>query len=177
MNKKFYYCIFVFIAFVACNKGGNQGEKDLPVQDKEVSMVSDSTSGQQDRSDSIKMPEETILSNSASNGFDSKTTGATVTNPVENQKGRDGDLKVYGAWNMIGAVVMIYEENGNCYVIKRYNESKYGEPELYYKKSYQGQTAFVNAKDSDDMYVINRNGDLDGYNAGEKVISLQSISN
>lgn len=175
--KKFYYCLFVCIVFIACNKNGNQGDKDGVIQDKEVSASTDSTSMTRDHSYSTIMPEETVRANTSSNGFDSKTMSATITNPVGSQKGGDGKLKVYGAWNMIGAVVMIYEENGKCYVINRYNESKYGDPELYYKKTYQGQPAFVNAQDPDDMYVINQDGDLDGYNAGEKVISFPSVSN
>ena len=74
---------------------------------------------------------------------------------------------VYGAWNMMGAKVIAYQKNGRCYMVNYYGGSNYGDPELYYKTTYHGLTAFKNAEDPEDMYVINSNGDLDGYYYGD----------
>lgn len=75
--------------------------------------------------------------------------------------------KVYGAWSMMGAKVIAYQKNGNCYMVNYYGGSNYGDPERYYKTSYHGHTAFKNAEDPNDMYVINSYGDLDGYYEGD----------
>lgn len=84
--------------------------------------------------------------------------------------------KIYGAWDMRWAKVIAYQKNGHCYMVNYYGDSKYGEPELYYKTTYNGYTAFQNAEDPNDMYVINRNGDLDGYASGDYVVTfLQTI--
>lgn len=79
---------------------------------------------------------------------------------------------VYGAWNMMGAKVIAYQKNGRCYMVNYYGGSNYGDPELYYKTTYHGRTAFKNAEDPADMYVINSNGDLDGYYDGDLVTTF-----
>lgn len=83
---------------------------------------------------------------------------------------------VYGAWDMIGAKVIAYQKNGRCYMVNYYGDSNYGDPELYYKTTFGGHTAFENAEDPADMYVINSNGDLDGYNDGDLVITFRKSS-
>lgn len=75
--------------------------------------------------------------------------------------------KVYGAWNMMGAKVIAYQKNGRCYMVNYYGGSNYSDPELYIKTTWRGRTAFKNAEDPADMYVINSNGDLDGYYDGD----------
>ena len=75
--------------------------------------------------------------------------------------------KVYGAWNMTGAKVIAYQKNNRCYMVNYYGGTKYSEPELYIKTTWHGRTAFKNAEDPADMYVINNNGDLDGYYEGD----------
>ena len=82
------------------------------------------------------------------------------------KKPYDG-CKVYGAWNMMGAKVIAYQKNGKCYMVNYYGGSKYSEPERYIKTTFRGRTAFKNAEDPADMYVINANGDLDGYYEGD----------
>ena len=75
--------------------------------------------------------------------------------------------KVFGAWNMMGAKVIAYQKNGRCYMVNYYGGSNYSDPELYIKTTWRGRTAFKNAEDPADMYVINSNGDLDGYYDGD----------
>ena len=75
--------------------------------------------------------------------------------------------KVYGAWNMMGAKVIAYQKNGRCYMVNYYGGTNFGDPERYIKTTYRGRTAFKNAEDPADMYVINGNGDLDGYYDGD----------
>lgn len=75
--------------------------------------------------------------------------------------------KVFGAWNMTGAKVIAYQKNGKCYMVNYYGGSNYSDPELYIKTTFRGCVAFKNAEDPADMYVVNRNGDLDGYYEGD----------
>ena len=102
-----------------------------------------------------------------------------VAPPVEPEKPiakpYDG-CKVYGAWSMMGAKVIAYQKKGKCYMVNYYGGTNYGDPELYYKTTYRGHTAFKNAEDPDDMYVINSNGDLDGYAFGELACTFPSTS-
>lgn len=71
--------------------------------------------------------------------------------------------KVYGKWSMPGATVIAYQKKGKVYMVNHYGGSKYGDPERYIKTTYGGRIAFKNAEDPNDMYVINSDGDLDGY--------------
>ena len=86
--------------------------------------------------------------------------------PVAAKAPYDGG-KVYGKWSMMGATVIAYQKNGKCYMVNHYGGSNYGDPERYIKTTYRGRTAFKNAEDPADMYVINSNGDLDGYYEGD----------
>lgn len=82
------------------------------------------------------------------------------------KKPYDG-CKVYGAWEMYGAKVIAYQKGGKCYMVNYYGGSNFDEPERYIKTSYRGRTAFKNADDPNEIYVINSNGDLDGYSYGD----------
>ena len=75
--------------------------------------------------------------------------------------------KVYGKWNMHGAVLVVYKKNNTCYMVNYYGGSNYGEPERYIKTTFRGCTAFKNAEDPNDVYVINDDGNLDGYYEGD----------
>lgn len=75
--------------------------------------------------------------------------------------------KVYGKWNMMGAIVIAYQKGNNCYMINYYGGSNYGEPEIYIKTTFRGQTAFKNTEDFNDVYVINQDGNLEGYYCGD----------
>ncbi len=92
---------------------------------------------------------------------------APPTPPAPEVKAPYDGCKVYGKWNMMGASVIAYQKGGRCYMVNYYGGSNYGDPELYYKTTYQGGTAFKNSEDPNDVYVINSNGDLDGYYAGD----------
>lgn len=92
---------------------------------------------------------------------------APPTPPASDVKAPYDGCKVYGKWSMMGAIVIAYQKGGRCYMVNYYGGSKYGDPELYYKTTYRGRTAFKNAEDPADVYVINRNGDLDGYYDGD----------
>lgn len=81
------------------------------------------------------------------------------------KKPYDG-CKVFGKWSMMGATVIVYQKGDNCYMVNHYGGSKYDEPERYIKTTFRGCTAFKNAEDLADVYVINNNGDLDGYYEG-----------
>lgn len=97
------------------------------------------------------------------------TTINYVTSPKEpnNVKAPYDGCEIYGKWSMYGATLIVYKKNGKTYMINYYGDNNYGDEELYRKTSYRGKTAFVNTEDPADMYVINANGDLDGYNMGE----------
>ena len=86
--------------------------------------------------------------------------------PVRVKTPYDG-CKVYGKWNMIGAVVIVYQKGNNCYMVTYFGDSNYGEPEKFIKTTYKGCTAFKNAEDHADLYVINKSGNLDGYYEGD----------
>lgn len=86
--------------------------------------------------------------------------------PKEVKTPYDG-WKVYGKWSMAGATLIVYKKGGRCYMVNYYGSTNYGEPELYIKTTYHGSPAFKNAEDPADMYVINSNGDLDGYYGGD----------
>lgn len=86
--------------------------------------------------------------------------------PVAAKAPYDG-CKIYGKWSMTGATVIAYQKNGKCYMVNHYGDSNYGDPERFIKTTYRGRTAFKNAEDPADMYVINSNGDLDGYYEGD----------
>lgn len=75
--------------------------------------------------------------------------------------------KVYGKWNMVGATVIVYQKGNNCYMVNYYGGTNYGEPERFIKTKFKGRTAFKNAEDPADMYVINKYGDLEGYYEGD----------
>lgn len=75
--------------------------------------------------------------------------------------------KVYGKWNMMGATLIVYQKGNKCYMVNYYGGSNYGEPERFIKTTYRGRTAFKNAEDPDDVYVINGEGNLDGYYCGD----------
>lgn len=83
--------------------------------------------------------------------------------------------KIYGKWSMYGATLIVYQKNGRTYMVNYYGGNSYGDEELYRKTTYRGRTAFVNADDPDDMYVINANGDLDGYNMGDLATTFSRI--
>lgn len=82
------------------------------------------------------------------------------------------DCLVFGKWNMIGAVVIAYQKGNVCYMVNYYGDSNYGEPEIYIKRYLDGFTVFENAEDPSDVYVINENGDLDGYYEGDFVVTF-----
>lgn len=86
--------------------------------------------------------------------------------PVDIKTPYDG-CKVYGKWNMMGATVIAYQKGNNCYMINYYGGSNFGEPERYIKTTIGGHIAFKNVEDLDDVYVINQNGDLEGYYCGD----------
>lgn len=75
--------------------------------------------------------------------------------------------KVYGKWNMMGAVVIAYQKGSKCYMVNYYGGSNFDDPELYIKTTIGGRTAFKNSEDLEDVYIINSNGDLDGYYYGD----------
>lgn len=101
---------------------------------------------------------------------DNNTTVNYIAPPTPEAKDAktpyDG-CKVYGKWNMMGATVIAYQKNGNCYLVNYFGGNEYDEPERFIKTTYHGHTAFKNAEDPADMYVINSNGDLDGYFEGD----------
>lgn len=75
--------------------------------------------------------------------------------------------KVYGKWNMMGAVVIAYQKGSKCYMVNYYGDSNFDEPELYIKTTIGDRTAFKNSEDLEDVYIINSYGDLDGYYYGD----------
>ena len=75
--------------------------------------------------------------------------------------------KVIGKWNMMGATLIVYQKGNNYYMVNYYGGSKYGDPERYIKIKFKGCTAFRNVDDPADVYVINKNGELDGYYDGD----------
>ena len=91
---------------------------------------------------------------------------AKVQEPVKVETPYDG-CKVFGKWNMMGAVVIVYQKENNCYMVNYYGGSNYGEPERFIKTTFRGCTAFKNAEDPNDIYVINRDGNLEGYYEGD----------
>lgn len=92
---------------------------------------------------------------------------APPTEPEKPIKKPYDGCKVYGAWSMTGATVVAYQKGGKCYMVNYYGGSNFGDPERYIKTTYGGHTAFKNAEDPADMYVINSYGDLDGYYDGD----------
>ncbi len=82
------------------------------------------------------------------------------------KKPYDG-CKVYGAWQMYGAKVIAYQKGGKCYMVNYFGGTNFDEPERYIKTTYRGRTAFKNAEDPNEIYVINSDGDLDGYSYGD----------
>lgn len=97
-----------------------------------------------------------------------KTESVTIKAPY------DG-CKVYGKWQMVGAIVIVYQKKGKCYMVNFYGGSKYSDPERYIKTTYEGCTAFKNVEDPADMYIINNNGDLDGYYDGDLASTFSRI--
>ena len=92
---------------------------------------------------------------------------APPAEPKKNIKKPYDGCKVYGAWEMYGAKVIAYQKGDKCYMVNYYGGEKFDEPERYIKTSYGGRTAFKNAEDPNEFYVINRDGDLDGYSYGD----------
>ncbi len=101
---------------------------------------------------------------------------ASPAPPAPEVKAPYDGCKVYGKWNMMGATVIAYQKDGRCYMVNFYGGSRYGDPELYYKTSYRGRTAFKNAEDFADVYVINGNGDLDGYYGGDLAGTFSKVN-
>lgn len=82
------------------------------------------------------------------------------------KKPYDG-CKVYGAWEMYGAKLIAYSKGGKCYMVNYYGGENFDKPDRYIKTTYGGRTAFRNAEDPNEIYVINQDGDLDGYSFGD----------
>ncbi len=100
----------------------------------------------------------------------SKVDVHTTTTPVpefNELKTPYDNSHVYGKWKMVGAIVIVYEKGKDCYMVNYYGGNNYGEPELFIKTEFQDNLAFENAEDPMDLYVINQNGDLEGYYNGE----------
>lgn len=94
--------------------------------------------------------------------------GVTKSDPYANKvRAPYARCKVYGAWKMSGTTVVAYQKGGKCYMVDNYGNGKYGEPIAYKLTTFQDMTAFQNLSDAKDMYVINEDGDLDGYNGDD----------
>lgn len=154
MKFKTVLLLIVAMSLIACN--GKQNKSSIHVTDSVVVSV------------------ETPL-DSPTESYSSQVQNKEEPKLTETSAPYTGH-KVFGKWNMVGAVLTIYQKGDKCYMVNDYGDGKYDDPERFIKTTYHGQAAFKNAEDPNDMYVINSSGDLDGYAFGDLACTFRRIN-